>query len=90
MGGTGIPQAVFVPDVAQQLAEKEDGLGLLHCGRLQGGEVVPHDGHRIVQPSSHHLGGAEAVGAQEEFLQLLVWVANVEGFLDSGWTVAIS
>jgi hypothetical protein len=96
LGGTGIPQAVFVPDVAQQLAEKEDGLGLLHCGRLQGGEVVPHDrgpcvaAHRIVQPSTHHLGGAEAVGAQEEFLQLLVWVANVEGFLDSGWTVAIS
>ncbi len=33
-----------VPDVARQLAEEEDGLYLLHCGRLQGGEVVPHDG----------------------------------------------
>ncbi len=33
-----------VPDVAWQLVEKEDGLYLLHCGWLQGGEVVPHDG----------------------------------------------
>ncbi len=68
--------------MARQLAEKEDGLRLLHCGQLQGGEVVPHDGgpcvaaHRIVQPSTHHLGSAEAVGAQEEFLQLLVRVAK--------------
>ena len=59
-----------------------DGLYLLHCGRLQGGEVVPHDGgpcvaaHSIVQPSTRHLGSAEAVGAQEEFLQLLVRVAK--------------
>jgi hypothetical protein len=30
--------------VARQLAEEEDGLGLLHRGQLQGGEVVLHDG----------------------------------------------
>ncbi len=79
------PRVDQVPDVARQLAEKEDGLGLLHCCRLQGGEVVPHDGgpcvatHRIVQPSTHHLCGAEAVGAQEEFLQLLVRVPKGRG-----------
>jgi hypothetical protein len=79
------PQVDQVPDVARQLVEKEDSLGLLHCGRLQGGEVVPHDGgpcvaaHRIVQPSTRNLGGAEAVGAQEEFLQLLVRVAEDGG-----------
>ncbi len=49
------------------------------------GEVVPHDegpcvaAHRIVQPSTRHLGGAEAIGAQEEFLQLLVRVAEGGG-----------
>jgi hypothetical protein len=74
-----------VPDVARQLAEEEDGLGLLHCGWLQGGEIVPHGGrpcvasHRIVQPSTRQLGGAEAVRAQEEFLQLLVGVAEGGG-----------
>ncbi len=31
-------------DVARQLAEEEDGLYILHCGWLQDGEVVPHDG----------------------------------------------
>jgi hypothetical protein len=76
-----------VPDVPRQLAEKEDGLDLLHCGRLQGGEVVLHDegpgvaAHRVVQPSTRHLGGAEAVGAQEEVLQLLVRVAEGGGVL---------
>jgi hypothetical protein len=74
-----------VPDVVRQLAEEEEGLGLLHCGRLQGGEVVPHDGRpcvasqRIVQPSTRHLGSAEALRAQEEFLQLLVRVAEGGG-----------
>ncbi len=71
-----------VPDVVRQL-----GLDLLHCGRLQSGEVVPHDGgpcvaaHRIVQPSTHHLGNMEAVGAQEDVLQLLVRVAVGGGVL---------
>jgi hypothetical protein len=79
------PQVDQVPDVARQLAEEEDGLGRLHCGRLQGGEVVPHDGRpcvasqRIVQPSTRHLGSAEAVRVQEEFLHLLVRVA------EGGW-----
>ncbi len=77
-----------VPDVARQLAEEEDGLGLLHCGRLQGdevSEVVPHDrspcvaSQRIVQPSTRHLGSAETVRAQEEFLQLLVRVTEGGG-----------
>ncbi len=75
------PRVDQVPDVARQLAEKEDGLYLLHCGRLQGSEVVPHDGgpgvaaHRVVQPLTRHLGNTEAVGAQEDVLQLLVRVA---------------
>jgi hypothetical protein len=79
------PRVDQVPHVARQLAEKEDGLGLLHCGRLQGGEVVPHDGgpcvaaHRIVQPSTRHLVSTKAVGAQEEFLQLFVRVAKDGG-----------
>jgi hypothetical protein len=48
------PQVDQVPDVTWQLAEKEDGLDLLHCGWLQGGEVFPHEGgpgvaaHRVV------------------------------------------
>jgi hypothetical protein len=43
-----------VSDVARQLAEEENGLGLLHRGWLQGGEVFLHDGgpgvaaHRII------------------------------------------
>ncbi len=59
----------FLHSSLRQLAEEENGLCLLHCGRLQGGEVVPHDGgpgvaaHRVIQPSTRYLGGAEAVGA---------------------------
>ncbi len=74
-----------VSDVARQLAEEENGLGLLHCGRLQGGEVVPHDGGPgvaalgIIQPLTSHLGGAEAIGTQEELLQLLVRVTDGGG-----------
>ncbi len=62
------PWIDHIPDVARQLAEKEDSLYLLHCGRLQGGEVVPHDegpgvaAHWVVQPLTCHLGDAEAVG----------------------------
>ncbi len=73
--------------MAWQLAEKEDGLDLLHCGRLQGGEVVQHDGgpgvaaHRVVQPSTRHLGDTEVVGAQEDVLQLLLRVAGGGGVL---------
>ena len=90
------PRVTQVPDVARQLAEEKDGLGLFYYGRLQGDEVVPHDGgpcvaaHRIIQPSTCHLGGAEAVRAQEEFLQLLVRVLKADGSLDSGRAVAIS
>jgi hypothetical protein len=83
-----------VPEVARQLAEEEDSLGLLRCGWLKGREVIPHDGgpcvatHRIFQPSTRHLGGAEAVRAQKEFLQLLVRVAEGRGVpgqrVDSG------
>jgi hypothetical protein len=64
------PRVDQVPDVARQLVEKEDGLYLLHCGRLQGSELVSHDGgpgvaaHRVVQPLTRHLGDAEAVGAE--------------------------
>jgi hypothetical protein len=76
--------------VAQQLAEKEDGLYLLHCGRLQVCEEIPHDGgpgvaaHRVVQPLTRHLGDNEAVGAQEDVLQLLVRVAVEGGVLGQG------
>ncbi len=34
---------------------------------------------QIIQPSTRHLGGAEAVGAQEDFLQVLVRVAEGGG-----------
>jgi hypothetical protein len=79
---SGVDQA---PDVVRQLAEEEDGLGLLHRGCLQGGEVVPQDGgpgvptHRVIQPLASHLFGGEAVGTQEELLQLLVRVADSGG-----------
>ncbi len=79
------PRVDQVSDVARQFAEEEDSLGLLHLGRLQGSEVVPHDGgpgvaaHRIIQPLTSHLFGAEAVGKQEELLQLLVRVADGGG-----------
>ncbi len=84
------PRVDQVSDVARQLAEEENGLGLLHRGRLQGGEVVPHDGgpgvaaHRIIQPLASHLFGAEAVGTQEELLQLLVRVADGGGIPGQG------
>ncbi len=51
-----LPRVDQVLDVAQQFAEEKDRLDLLHCGRLQGGEVVPHDrgpvvaAPRVVQP----------------------------------------
>ncbi len=68
------PRVDQVSDVSRKLVEEENSLGLLHRGWLQGGEVVPHDGgpgvaaHRVIQPSTRHLGGAEAVGAQVELL----------------------
>jgi hypothetical protein len=79
--GTRVDQ---VTDVAQQLADEEDGLCIIHHRRLQGGEAVPQDGglgvaaHRIIQPLAGHLFGAEAVGPQEELLQLFVRDANGE------------
>ncbi len=57
----------------------------LHRCQLQGGEVVPQDGwpgvaaHRVVQPLTGHLFGAEAVGTQEELLQFFVQVADGGG-----------
>ncbi len=51
-----LPRVDQVSDLARQFAEEKDRLDLLHCGRLQGGEVVPHDGGpcvaatRVVQP----------------------------------------
>ncbi len=42
------PRVNQVPDVARQLAEEEDSLDLLHFGRLQNGEVVPHDGGPVL------------------------------------------
>jgi len=64
-----LPRVDQVSDVAQQFAEEKERLDLLHCGRLQAGEVVPHDGGPVVaatrmdQPFAFSLGGAEAVGA---------------------------
>ncbi len=64
-----LPRVDQVSDVARQFAEEKDSLDLLHWGRLQGGEVVPHDGGpvaaapRVVQPFTRPLGNAEAVGA---------------------------
>jgi hypothetical protein len=74
-----------VADVARQFAEEKGGLCILYRLRLQGGEVVPQDGgpgvaaHGIIQPLVGHLLGAEALGSQEELLQLLVWVADGGG-----------
>jgi hypothetical protein len=79
------PRVDQVSDVAQQFADEEDVLGIFHRCRLQGGEVVPQDGgpgvaaHRIIQPLAGHLFGAEAVGLQEELLQLFVRVADGGG-----------
>ncbi len=64
------PRVDQVTDMARQFADEEDGLGLLHRCRLQGGEVVPQDGgpgvdaHWVIQPLAGHLFGAEAVGTQ--------------------------
>jgi hypothetical protein len=50
--------------------------------RLQGGKDVPQDGgpgvaaHWVIQPLTGHLFGAEAVGTQEELLQLFVRIAD--------------
>ncbi len=69
LGLLKLPRVDHVSDVAQQFEEEEDPLNLLHCGRLQGSEVVPHDGgpvvaaNRVVQPFARSLGGAETVGA---------------------------
>jgi hypothetical protein len=57
-------------DIALQLAEKEDRLDLLHCGWLQGIELVPQDRGLVVpeawvaQPFTCPLGGAETVRAE--------------------------
>jgi len=71
--------------VARQFAEEKSGLCILCRLRLQGGEAVPQDGgpgvaaHGIIQPLVGHLLDAEAVGSQEELLQLLVWVTDGGG-----------
>ncbi len=70
--------------MARQFAEEKGGLCILHRLGLQGSEVVPQDGgpgaaHGIIQPLVGHLLGAEAVGPQEELLQLLVRVADGGG-----------
>ncbi len=55
--------------VRSHFAEEKDHLDHLHCCRLKGSAVVPHDGGpvfgatRVVQPFAHSLGGAETVGA---------------------------
>ena len=52
---------------------------------MQGGEVVSQDGgpgvaaHGIIQPLVGHLLVTEAVGSQEELLQLLVRVTDGGG-----------
>jgi hypothetical protein len=74
-----------VSDVAWQFAEEKGSLDPLHCGRLQGGEVVPHDGVPVaavpwvVQPFTRPLGGTEAVGVQQNVLHLLVRVTVGRG-----------
>ncbi len=79
------PRVDQVADVAQQFAEEKDSLCILFRLRLQGGEVVPQDGgpgvaaHGIIQPLVGDLLGAEAVGSQEELLQLPGRVADGGG-----------
>ncbi len=79
-----------VTGVERQFADEQDSLGILKHRRLQGGEVVPQDGgpgvaaHQIIQPFAGHLFGTEAVGPQEELLQLFVRVADGRWGL---WTV---
>jgi hypothetical protein len=74
-GSSGLLRGLRHPE---QFAEEKGGLCILYRLRLQGGEVVLQDGgpcvvaHGIIQPLVGHLLGAEAVGAQEELLQLLV------------------
>ncbi len=79
------PRVDQVTDVARQFTEEEGGLCILHRLRLQGGEVIPQGGgpgvaaHGVIQPLVGYLLGAEAVGPQEELLQLLVRVADGGG-----------
>ncbi len=69
-----------ISDVTRQFAEEKDCLDFFHCRWLQGGEVVPHDGGpvvaatQVIQPFACPLKGAEAVGAKQDVLQLLVQV----------------
>ncbi len=73
--------------MARQFAEEKGGMCVLHRLRLQGGEVVPQNGgpgvaaHGVIQPLVGHLLGAEAIGPQEELLQLLVRAADSGGIL---------
>ncbi len=73
-------------DVAQQFAQEEDDLRLFKRCRLQGSQVVPQNrgpgvaaAHGIIKPLAGPLLVTEAVGSQEELLQLLVQVCDGGG-----------
>jgi hypothetical protein len=70
------PRGDLVSDVARQLAEEEDGLASFTVAGCRAVRLSHMKGpcvaaHRVIQPFTHHLGGAETEGAQEELLQLL-------------------
>ena len=72
--------------MARQLAEEEGDLRLFKHRRLQGGHVVPQNrgpsvatAHGVIKPLAGSLLIAEAVGSQEELLQLLVRVGDGGG-----------
>ncbi len=60
-----LPRVDQISDIVWQLAEKEDHLDLLHCGRLPGVELVPQDRGLVVpeawvvQPFTCPLGGPD-------------------------------
>jgi hypothetical protein len=43
-----LPRVDQISGVTQQFAEEKVRLDFFHCGWLQGGEVVPHDGGPVV------------------------------------------
>ncbi len=71
--------------MARQFVEEKGDLRILNRPRLQGSKVVPQNGgpgvatHGIIQPFVGHLLVTKVVGSQEEFLQLLVRVADGGG-----------
>ncbi len=63
-----LPRVDQISGVTQQFAEEKVRLDFFHCGWLQGGEVVPHDGGPVVAETQVILPFACRVDAAEPCL----------------------